>query len=65
MWQDYFSSLGYPSQLNAPNGWTIYVDGKPYTGDFHAIQLQRHALITMAYNSPGVAPDTTYSWGSL
>jgi hypothetical protein len=64
-WQDYFSSLGYPSQLNTTDGWTVYVDGKPYKGDFHNIQLAPHMLITMAYNSPGVKPDTTYSWGSL
>ena len=65
MWEDHFSQLGYPSQLNSTNGWTIYVDGKPYTGDFHNIQLLRHRLITMAYNSPKVTPDTTYSWGVL
>jgi hypothetical protein len=65
MWEDYFSSLGYPSQLNTTDGWTIYVDGKPYTGDFHNIQLVAHELITMAYNSPDITPDTTYSWGTL
>lgn len=65
MWEDRFSQLGYPAQLNTTAGWTIYVDGKPYTGDFHNIQLLRHRLITMAYSSPGVTPDTTYSWGDL
>jgi hypothetical protein len=65
LWEDHFSALGYPSQLNTTDGWTIYVNGKPYTGDFHAIQLLRHELITMAYNSPNVTPDTAYSWGSL
>ena len=64
-WEDYFSSLGYPSQLNSMNSWQVYVNGKPFNGDFHTIQLNAHELITMAYNSPGVKPDTTYSWGSL
>jgi len=65
LWEDNFSSLGYPSQLNTTDGWTVYVDGKLYTGDFHNIQLVSHELITMAYNSPNVTPDTTYSWGTL
>jgi hypothetical protein len=64
-WYDHFSQLGYPSQLNTTDGWQVYVDGKPYNGDFHNIQLAAHRLITLAYNSPGITPDTTYSWGDL
>ncbi len=64
-WSTNFSSLGYPSQLALTAGWQIWVDGKPYTGDFHNIPLTAHKLITMAYNSPGVKPDTTYAWNGL
>ena len=64
-WSANFSSLGYPSQLALTTGWQIWVDGKPYTGDFHNIPLTAHKLITMAYNSPGVKPDTTYAWNGL
>ncbi len=64
-WNDGFSSLGFPAQLNTNDGWKVYVDGKLYTGDFHQIQLLPHRLITMAFNSPGITPDTTYNWGTL
>jgi hypothetical protein len=64
-WHDYFSALGYPSQLNSTSGWQVYVDGKPYNGDFHNIQLVAHRLITLAYNSPKATPDTNYNWGDL
>ena len=64
-WSANFSSLGYPSQLALTSGWQIWVDGKPYTGDFHNITLTSHKLISMAYNSPGVKPDTTYAWNGL
>jgi hypothetical protein len=64
-WDDHFSQLGYPSQLNTTDGWQVYVDGKPYNGDFHKIQLVAHKLITLAYNSPKITSDTTYSWGDL
>jgi len=65
MWEDHFSQLGYPAELDSTAGWTVYVNGKPYTGDFHNIQLKAHELITLAYNSPDAKPDTTYSWGDL
>lgn len=65
LWQDHFSQLGYPSQLSTTDGWKVYVDGKPYTGDFHKIKLTAHELVTLAYNSPNITPDTTYSWGDL
>jgi hypothetical protein len=60
-----FALLNYPPQMSETNGWQVYVDGKPYAGDWHNISLKSHTLITMAWNSPGVTPDTTYSWGSL
>jgi hypothetical protein len=65
LWKDYFSSLGYPSQLNSTDGWQVYVNGKPSNGDFHNLRLDAHQLITLAYNSPDITPDTTYNWGSL
>jgi hypothetical protein len=65
VWYDHFAQLGYPSQLNTTDGWQVYVDGKPYNGDFHNMRLEAHKLITLAYNSPNITPDTTYSWGEL
>jgi hypothetical protein len=64
-WSGNFSSLGYPTELASSSGWTVWVNGKPYTGDFRNIQLTAHTLVTMAYNSPGVKPDTTYAWNGL
>ena len=64
-WSQRFSSLGYPSELDLTSGWQVWVDGKPYSGDFHNITLTAHKLITLAYNSPGVKPDTTYAWNGL
>jgi hypothetical protein len=60
-WGTQFSQLGYPSQFDL-SGWTVYVDGQPYTGDLHKIVLKSHQLVTLAYNSPGIKPDTTYNW---
>jgi hypothetical protein len=64
-WSQRFSSLGYPSELDLTSGWQVWVNGKPYSGDFHNIQLTAHELITLAYNSPNAKPDKTYSWGNL
>jgi hypothetical protein len=65
LWKQQFGQLQYPTQLDSTSGWQAYVDGKPYTGDFNAIALNPHALITLAYHSPGVKPDTIYSWNGL
>ena len=65
LWGQRFSQLGYPQQLNQATGWRVYVNGKPYSGDFHNIALEPHMLITMAYQSPGVTPDTVFNWGDL
>jgi hypothetical protein len=64
-WSAHFSSLGYPAELDFTTGWKIWVNGQPYTGSFRNIPLTAHALITMAYDSPGVKPDTTYAWNGL
>ena len=63
-WANQFSSLNYPSQLDL-SGWTAYIDGKLYTGDFHKIPLGAHTLITLAYNTPNPKVDTTYNWNGL
>ncbi len=65
IWEQRFQQLGYPSQLAQSGGWQVYVNGKPFTGDFHTIPLQAHTLITLAYNSPGVQPDINYNWNGL
>jgi hypothetical protein len=63
IWSHRFSTMGYTSMLDQMGpGWQVYVNGKPYTGDFHTIPLTSHALITLAYNTTGVQPDTTFPW---
>lgn len=64
-WSTRFPQMTYPTELDSTAGWTTYVDGKLYKGDFHNISLVAHELITLAYNSPGVKPDTTYAWQGL
>lgn len=63
LWGGQFTQLQFPSELGLTSGWKVYVDGKLYDGDFRQLELKHHELITMAYNSPGITPDTTYSWG--
>lgn len=65
IWSSHFQSLGFPKELDSSKGWKVYVDGKPYTGDFRSIPLRAHTLITLAYNSPNIKPDTTFNWGGL
>lgn len=65
IWNDRFPQLQYPTQLASTSGWQVYVNGKPYSGDFNQVTLSAHTLITMAYNSPNVKPDTVYSWNGL
>jgi len=65
IWGTKFPQLGYPDQLDFTNGWQAYVNGQPFAGDFHTIPLKAHTLITLAYDSPGVKPDTTFNWNGL
>jgi len=65
VWSGQFSQLGYPAELDQTDGWQVYVNGKAYSSDLHNIKLQPHLLITLAFNSPGVTPDTIYNWGTL
>lgn len=63
-WQQYFNSLGFPSQLLLP-GWTIWVNGHKYNGSLDSVPLAAHNLITIAYDSPKAKPDTVYNWSGL
>ena len=67
IWGQKFPTLQYPAELDQPGGpgWQIYVNGQLVGGDFHSIVLQPHMLITLAYNSPNVKPDTSYAWNGL
>lgn len=59
------SSSAFPTELSSSTGWVIYVNGKQVNTDFSHLQLHAHDLITLAYNSPGIKPDTTYAWQGL
>lgn len=63
-WDQQFNSLGFPTELTLSQGWTAWVNGNPYHGDFHNVTLGEHSLITIAYNSPNVKPDKVYNWGA-
>lgn len=65
LWSRKFSQLNYPQQLSQTTGWQVYVNGKPYTGNFYSIPLDAHTLITMAYNTPAARPDTVFNWDGL
>ena len=71
IWQSFASSntqFTFPTQLSAPDGWTMYVNGKKVNGDFSKIDISSnqawHELITLIYNSPNAKPDMpgSYSW---
>ncbi len=62
IWGQEFSQLGFQNELASSAGWTIYVNGQQVHGDFTSVGLTAHELITIAYNSPGVKPETTYNW---
>lgn len=63
-WNQQFNTLGFPQQLLLSSGWTIWVNGQPYHGSLDSVQFNAHDLITIAYQSPNVKPDTTYAWPS-
>lgn len=65
IWQKFSSSqITFPTQLASSDGWTVYVNGKQVSGTFSKVNLNAHDVVTMAYNSPGIKPDTTYPWPS-
>lgn len=64
IWQQGFSQSGYQNQLALTAGWTVYVDGKQVNSNFNQLVLQPHMVITIAYNSPNITPDTSFNWPS-
>jgi hypothetical protein len=62
IWGKQFSQLNYQIELDQTDGWQAFVDGKPYSGDFHNMVLKSHMVITLAYQSPDIQPDTTFDW---
>lgn len=65
VWSGRFAQLGYPAQLSQANGWQVYVNGQAYKGNFRSIPMDDHTLVTLAYNSPDVKPETIYNWNGL
>ena len=66
IWERFSSSTSaFPTQLSSSTGWIIYVNGKQVNTDFSHLQLAAHDIITLAYNSPGIKPVTTYAWQGL
>lgn len=65
LWKQQFAPLQYPTQLDQASGWQVYVNGKSVGGDFRALPLNAHTLITLAYQSPGIKPDSVFNWGDL
>jgi hypothetical protein len=62
IWRQSFSQLGFHNELASSADWTVYVDGKKVTSDFNHLILQPHQVITIAYNSPNITPDTSFNW---
>jgi len=62
IWGQKFPQLGYQNELASTAGWTIYVNGKQVNSNFNQIILQPHQVITIAYNSPNIKPDTSFNW---
>jgi hypothetical protein len=62
IWGQKFQQLGYHDELASSADWTVYVDGKQVTSNFNQLILQPHQVITIAYNSPGITPDTSFNW---
>jgi hypothetical protein len=64
VWGQSFRQSGFQNELASSADWTVYIDGKKVTSDFNKLVLQPHMVITIAYNSPGITPDTSYNWQS-
>jgi len=62
IWGQSFNSLGFQTELASSTGWTVYVNGKKVNENFNQIVLQPHQVITIAYNSPNITPDTSFNW---
>jgi len=64
-WRQQVYEVQYPIEFTSTQGWKVYVNGKPYSGDFNHLKLSNHLLITLAYNSPHATPDKAFNWGQL
>ena len=64
IWGQSFHSLGFQNELASSADWNVYVDGKQVTSNFNQLVLQPHQVITIAYNSPNITPDTSFNWPS-
>jgi hypothetical protein len=64
VWGQSFNSMGFQNELASSQGWTIYVNGKQVNENFNQLVLQPHQVITIAYNSPNITPDTSFNWPS-
>jgi hypothetical protein len=62
IWQQGFSQSGYQNQLASTAGWTVYVDGKQVNSNFNQLVLQPHMVITIAYGSTNITPDSSFNW---
>ena len=62
IWKQSFNSLGFQNQLASSDDWTVYVNGKKVNENFNQLVLQPHQVITIAYNSPNITPDTSFNW---
>jgi hypothetical protein len=62
IWDQHFQQLGFQNELASSADWTVYVDGKKVTKNFDQLVLQPHQVITIAYNSPNITPDTSFNW---
>ena len=62
IWGQSFNSMGFQNELASSQGWTVYVNGKQVNENFNQLVLQAHQVITIAYNSPNITPDTSFNW---
>jgi hypothetical protein len=64
IWGREFPQLGFRNELASTAGWTVYVNGKQVHSNFNQLVLQARQVITLAYNSPNITPDTSFNWPS-
>ncbi|HVB61093.1 MAG TPA: hypothetical protein VNE61_07875 [Ktedonobacteraceae bacterium] len=68
IWHTGFSKLNFPQQLTLQTGWSIYVNGKPFTGVAITsplnteVPLVSHDAVTLDYGSHNPPPDKTYAF---
>ncbi len=61
IWGQSFDSLGFQNELASSAGWTVYVNGKQVNENFNQLVLEAHQVITIAYNSTNITPDTNFN----